>query len=245
MIPWKNKLIYEAPSKAKKIKEEYKLKYQYFRYDINKFFSKHINDPNINYTLNDFVKKYRDVQKTLDILKGLQDFFIELEEKSRSGEISREILLYFTLKFYASNFEVIFSILKPICDKINSAKKIRLDKKDKPKKIYTSGGCLIFLKQYDKRFFNYLDKIFYRELRNAISHESYYFNNERIIYNGDHNKKKWISDKNVFKLLPNIGLAINGVQRAFAGYTVKYCQTILKDNLNKKQSKDLMKTISV
>ncbi len=235
----------EAPAKAELIKEQHNLNYKRYRYNFKKFFATTINDSKIDYSLGDFVRKYEDLQRNLDMFLSFSPFILQLHDNCKMGIISKEFYIYIMLKFYASNYETIISFFIPPCNKLNFVKKKMLTPKGKTMSINTAGKCLKFLGEYDKPLYNYMNKIYFRELRNAIAHDSYWFIKDKIYYFDGKRRKRCIHLIKLLESLTRMGYTINNIQKTYAEFIIKCCEDILKQNLTEKQAKTLVKTTKV
>ncbi len=235
-------LSIDARKKANSIRKIHNLKIQSSRFNLDLLYHDAINDSNIDYSVKDFFKDMNKLQLRTNNLKNYAMDLIILKDFVNNNQIQRGTFIYTILHFYASHFDCLINFLKPIAKKIKSGKRYVISNNNQQviEQIRTAEHVELLFKKHNLFFYNYLLKFLNRDLRNSVAHENYTFNNKKIFY-----KKKRINVDSVFNKICLMGDFINKLQALFNKYGIVISQSILDQNIKKKDLGSFLRSFVV
>ncbi|MFP4403907.1 MAG: hypothetical protein ACLFPJ_06145 [Candidatus Woesearchaeota archaeon] len=240
------KQLYNQSKNAKKeaiaIRKGHNLIIHTPRNNLATFYKDIINDPNIDYSVKEFLRDMKKLQFRTNDFKEYAIDLIELKKLVNNNTIKRGFFIFTILHFYASNFDCIINFLKPVSKKIKSGKQYAITNsfQKQIRQIKTAEHVELLFKHHDSFFYEYIMKFIDRDLRNSIAHENYSYKNEKIYY-----KKKWIKVDTLFKKIALMAHFIGELQTIFYKYRIDINQTILDQNIKKKDLLQLHKNFIV
>ena len=232
-----------SPKKRKQLEVEGNLKIPHYQFDFEEFFKKIINDVDIDYSLYDYFKGMRRFEESTDKFRHLAVDLITIKTLVNTKQMNDETFVYFSLHFYASNFDNFVNLLKPIARAIQKHKQYSIVTKRGKKSLLNprnANGTLKILEIYDSNLYSHLSKFLNRTLRNKVSHEEYRMKNDKVYYD-----KTYIQRETLFKLIVYFGDLINALQSFEYKYVVNAYTEAHAKKLTKKRFKQFIQDYKI
>jgi hypothetical protein len=144
----------------------------------------------------------------------------KISDLSQSEILSKKVYPFIFLHFYSSNYDSIINYVTPLAKEINKVKNYY-------KLVTKAGQVLDIFEKTDKRFYSFLRKFLFKDLRNAVSHNTWELKGEWVFYKTDYAKGR-INMHKVHEGLVNCGSFMNGIMCLQLEYELRFVKLFKK-----------------